>query len=33
MATDSRLIVAIDRRMMSEKEASLTEKKTVPNQR
>lgn len=33
MATDSRLIVAIDRRIMSEKEASLTEKKTVPIQR
>lgn len=32
MATDSRLIVTIDRRTMSEKEASLIEKKAVPIQ-
>jgi archaellum biogenesis ATPase FlaH len=32
MATDSRLIVTIDRRTLSEKEASLIEKKAVPIQ-
>jgi hypothetical protein len=32
MATNSRLIVTIDNRTMSEKEASFIEKKTVPIQ-
>jgi hypothetical protein len=32
MATNSRLIVAIDRRTISEEEASLMDKKAVPIQ-